>query len=902
MPSLSEPFVQSILSSSGTGTTVVLPSEIAAEFWRRELVRYGNRRAIREDCVVSWDRFKEHAFDLRTDRMPANRVIRGLFVEQLLRENARSPFLDRIVPRTAAAEAEGFRAHLTRALPALPAARALESHAKRRPGLASLTADLAQIERRYVAFLDAYGLFEPGWLERSPAYRGGEHLLVMPELAEDYPEFASALAQVPAVPVPRGELPALTLYPDALVELEGALGRIAALLDRGTAPEAIVLTVGDLDRLSDRVRQAAETVEVPLSFRHGIPLARSAAGRFFAAFAPVVDSGFSVASVRRLLLNRAVPFVDHATNARLVLSGVRAGCLGGRAQPDPRWRRIDGAAERDLITLLMRELPALVSARSATELRRGLYRLLSRLIDRDRWDPEDERLLERCLEELRTLADLEATGLTVSAPYRFWIGLLAEQVYVPRVSGRGVAVLPYRVGAALYPEHHILINMTSATTRVSICDYPFLTDAEREEIGDAVADRNLSRRFTHAYACSGGTVVLSCSRTGWEGPTLPPGDFVAEGRIADPSGTISPFAAWREEERFGDPLRRVYRLQRTGSIEYARAVRSPAAIDLTERPIEAPDLVAGTLEAQRHRLRPDLVSLSAVDIERFRACPFSYLLERALRIRETDLDVDPDSARDIGSLYHAALEELFRELYEAGEAFDPERAGAYHERLRAIVRSKSARGPGMVPVYVYAAMEPLADRVFARLLEHDAQLIAGHRVELVEEWGRRLDLEAGVYLVGRVDRVTRGPDESLTLVDYKKRSVPSGKALSGDRPEATGVSRLPEVDRRDERDRIGSIQIPFYVGLLEARGERVSTAAFYSLEEGKPQLVIAGGCDVKKPVMSRERMEEVMVLVDDIVREMARRLVRGDYGCADGGARCGGCAFRGVCRSRFVVR
>ena len=901
MPSLSEPFAQSIFSSSGTRTTIVLPSEIAAEFWRRELIRSGSVRAVREDRIVSWDRFKEHAFDLRTDRRPANRIIRGIFAEQILAENTDGPFLSRIVPRAAAA-AEGFRAHLTRMLPALPRARALETSATRHPGLASLIADLSRIEQRYARFLEAFGLFEPGWLERSPAYRGGDHLLVMPELAEDYPEFARALADVPVMSVPRGDLPELRFYPDSRTELDAALGEIAALLDGGTPPEAIVLTVGDLDRLSDRVRQAAEVVDVPLSFRHGIPLSRSAAGRFFAAFTDVVRSGFSLDAVRRLLLNRAVPWTDYATNAKLVLAGARAGCLGGQAHPDPRWRRVGGSAERGLIDLLMRELPALTSARSAAALRSGLYRLLSRLIDRDRWDPEDERLVERCLEELRTLADLEATGLTVNAPYRFWMGLLAERLYVPRTNDRGVAVLPYRVGAALYPDHHVLLNMSSVTTRVSICGYPFLNEAEREEIGDSVADRTMSGLFAHAYAVSGRTVTASCSRTGWDGPALPPGDFVAAGRVVDAAGTFSPFRAWADEEQFGAPPDRIYRLQRSGSREYASALRAPSAIDLTEHPIEAPDLVAGTLRAQRHRLRTELISLSAADIDRFRACPFSYLLERPLGIREPDLDVDPDSARDIGSLYHAALEELFRGLHDSGERFDPEHTDDYHDRLLAIVREKSARGPGMVPAFVYTAMESLAERVFARLLEHDARLIADHRIEIVEEWGRRLDLEAGVYLVGRIDRVTRGADGTLTLVDYKKRSVPSGKGQSGDRKEATGVALLPEAGRAEERDRIASVQIPFYMGLLESRGERVSTAAYYSLEEGKAQLVIADGQDGTKPVMSRERMEEVMVLVDDMVRETARRLVRGDYRCAAGGAPCGGCAFRGVCRSRFVVR
>lgn len=918
MPSFSEAFTRTILETAASGTTVVLPSELAAEFWRLEVIRCGELRAIRSGRVVSWDRFKERAFELRTDRRPANRVVRAVFARQLIAENAQKRFLRRVVPPSAASAADGFREYVTQMLSVLPRAETLAEPAARDPELGRLVADLRELERRYTAFLDRHGLFEPAWLERTPAYRGGDHLLVMPELAEDYAEFAPALAQVPQVTVPKTELPHLQLYPDSRTELEDTLGAIAGLLDAGAAPESIVLTVGDLEALRVRLRQAADIAEVPLSFRQGVPLAGSATGRFLGAAGEVVRSGFSLETVKRFLLNRAVPWRNYATNASLVAAGARAGCLGTGARPDPRWRRVEGIAERELIDLLIGELPGITGAPSAAGLRSRLFRLFSRLIDRDRWDPQEERLLQRCLEELRSLADIEANGLKVLSPYRFWMDLLARQLYVPRENNRGVAVLPYRVGAVLYPDHHFVINASNAATSVRICRYPFLTEAEREQIGERVADRSLTDLFLRAYAVSGRSVAVSCSRTGWDGPSLPPGDFVAGGRIADAPAGANALLAWRNEERFNTPPARVYRLQVAGAQAYAATARPPGARDLTEQPLRTPQLIERALDAQRHRSRPDLISMSAADIEEFRACPFSYLLARVLELRDPELEIDPDSARDIGTLYHETLEELFRGLHDRGERFDPEALDEYGGRLSQIVRAYTSRGPGMVPVFVYEALRPLAERVFARLLEHDARLIAGHTVELVEEWGRRLDLETGVYLVGRMDRVTRGPVGSLTLVDYKKRRVPTGKAQSAESREPTGVSALPEPEREGERERLGSIQIPLYITLLEHRDERVTSAAYYSLEDGKAMRVIADGSSAdeasadetadSRPVMTRERMDEIIVLVHDIVRETTSRLVAGDYRCVapggsltDGGRRCAGCVFRGVCRTRFVV-
>ncbi len=906
MSPFSEAFTRSILDAAARGTTIVLPSELAAEFWRYEIVRCGALPAIREHRIASWDRFKERAFELRTDRRPANRVVRAVFARQLIGENGQARFLQRVVPPSAAASADGFRDYLAQILSVLPRRRALEGPGAQDPELGRLVTDLRALEHRYTAFLDAHELYEPAWLERAPAYRGGDHLLVMPELAEDYPEFAPALAEVPRVAIPEAELPQLQLHPDSRTELETTLGAIAGLLDSGVAPESIALTVGDLETLRSRLHEAAQIAEVPLSFRQGIPLASSAAGRFLTALGEVVSSGFGLGPMKRMLLNRAVPWKSYATNANLVAGGARAGCLGGGGRPDPRWRRVRGEPERALVDLLMGELPVITGASSVASLRSRLFRLLARLIDRDRWDPREERLLQRCLEELRSLADMEASGLRIPSPYRFWMDLLASQLYVPRGLERGVAVLPYRVGALLYPDHHFVVNASNRATTVRIRRYPFLTEAEREQIGGQVADRTLTDLFLRAYAVSGRSVTVSCGRTGFDGPALPPGDFVAGGCITNAPAGASARLAWRSEERFEAFPARVYRLQAEGAQAYAATARRPGASDLTRQPLGTPQLVDGALNAQRHRGGQELISLSAADIEGFRACPFSYLLARVLRLRDPELEVDPDNPRDIGTLYHEALEELFRELHDRGDRFSPSLLDEYARRLGEIVRRHGARGPGMVPVYVYEAIEPLTERVFARLLEHDARLIAGHTVELVEEWGRRVDLETGVYLAGRIDRVTRGQDGGLTLVDYKKRSVPTGKALAAGSREATGVGGLPEPERAAERDLLGSIQIPFYISLLEHRNERVTGAVYYSLEEGKPVPVIADDTTTARPVMTRERLDEIIVLVDDIVRETTRRLAAGDYRCAashgsDGGRRCAGCVFRGVCRTRFVV-
>ena len=64
--------IDALLTHPADRTALVFPSEIAAEFWRRSATLPGAQRAIREDRFVSWDRFKEEAFEIRESALPVN--------------------------------------------------------------------------------------------------------------------------------------------------------------------------------------------------------------------------------------------------------------------------------------------------------------------------------------------------------------------------------------------------------------------------------------------------------------------------------------------------------------------------------------------------------------------------------------------------------------------------------------------------------------------------------------------------------------------------------------------------------------------------------------------------------------------------------------------------------------
>jgi hypothetical protein len=867
-------------------STLVFPSEIAAEFWRRAAVTGGNRRAVREDRLISWDTFKETAFSFHSDAAPANRTARTVFAERFLAANESSPVLTELVRPEFAAEARGFARSIVSILPRIPAALVVLRN-RREGRLGRIRRDLQVLETAYSEFMDSHGFFEPGWMQSGRRFLGGDYTLVMPELTEDFGDIAPAVTHLEVVRHAQVPDTRLQLYDDAWSDLRSVMHRIASLLDAGQDPEDIFLTVCDLDSLADRVRHVAEEFDVPVLLRTGRTLMDSPVGRFIRAIGAVDDSGFSVARVERLLLNAAVPLAAQTAASELVLAGVQAGALGGSGKRESRWSRVAraGGPVKELLATVERLVPVIAGAATFAELRSSFNQLLATTVDRTRWQPRDERVLERVQEELRSLAVFEQrTGLEIESPYRFWTNRLEELRYVPQADYSGVPVLPWRVAAATCPAHHFVVNANHSATSVLARSLPFLGDADRGSLADELTDRDLTADFMRCYLASGLEVRVSASRQTFDGPGLPSGYFVASGQVEDAgtAGIKSPRGP----------------LAMRGEIEYSRGRREDIGSgDFTRERLVDLQTLDIALESLRSRSSPDLIRLSYSHIDLYRACPFQYLLVKCLAVSELEFRIDPENPATLGSLYHGILAAFFTELAELGEKFERVRLAAMRERLDRIADEFHNRRPGMIPDIVYAVRRELFERIADALLENDAHLIEGHSPLFAEAWRRENEAAEGYVLVGQVDRATRAPDGSLHLVDYKKGRVPRKVDLN-----AGSRDTLPEVEPEDlvaQAHRLGSVQIPLYVRLLELGGEHVSGAGYYSLEKGEFLCVFderAGGCD--RPAMSRERFNQIMEIVDQVVRETAENVQGGDFRCNPD---CDGCGLRSICRTRYHV-
>lgn len=190
---------------------------------------------------------------------------------------------------------------------------------------------------------------------------------------------------------------------------------------------------------------------------------------------------------------------------------------------------------------------------------------------------------------------------------------------------------------------------------------------------------------------------------------------------------------------------------------------------------------------------PELVSASR--LEAWAKCPRSYLFGHVLgveRVEEPErrFDIDPLTR---GSIVHAILEEFVRDAIDSKHAFNTW-TDADHVRLQEIAathfdRAEQEGATGRAILWRAERVRLAAE--LDRLLVNDAQRLAkGYRPVAVEMSfsDTQIELPDGhvLHMRGSIDRVDRGLDGSLAVIDYKTGSAGAYSKLSELDPHHSG--------------------------------------------------------------------------------------------------------------------
>jgi len=872
----------------------VFPTEVAARSWLRRAFRLTPRRALPADRFLSWDQFAERALDYGDRGRPATPAARALFAAGMLAENRRRRVFRQLVPEAAAAEPLAFLPMLRDLLPHL-------HQLDRLPGewpsfSAGKLADLRLLAREYRLFLQRAKLFEPSFHEPTVRAQAKAYRLFYPEVLEEFPALERRLAACPQItivhlpPADPSACPPLTAWEDCRQEIAWVLTRVAELLDAGTEPAEVALTVADLPALEAPLRRQAELLEVPLAIHRRRPLAEYPPCRVFDRIRVSVETGFSLPALRDLLLDRSLPWREEELGRALIGLGTelrvhdrweQAFLLAGRRGRPPAVDRLRAHFRR-----LQAELSEIAGAPDFRRLKERLTRFSKSLLDATRWRREELDAYQFALTTLDPLA--EALPFTAGLPdsaFLTWLACLKLASYGPQVTEAGVAVHAFPVSAGIAVEHHFVIGVSQEATRHPLKLLPFLGAHEEQALGLAGRELDLAEARLRLYSLSGRSVRFSYARRDPGRSHLPAGFFVSSRavRAAEPALRPDPYAveaaAWAGTGSLLPPLLPV---QEEGFRRARPTALTPKAWDAAAEQLADPALLAGVLG--RLRDPSGLLRLSPTGMELYCGCPFRFLLEKALGLAEEEDSPVAVEPREFGSLMHRVLQRFGRRVQqeEPDSRLDPAQAERYAGWLRGIVHRVFRDWARERPVPVEPARRRALRRALElaeRFIERELAELAGTRFVDTEHYARRELAEAGVLLHGSIDRIS-ADEQGYLLIDYKKNTTPTAAQIFAEEPT--------------------SLQMPFYLELLAGEGLEVHAAAFYSIEQGKYRWVFADRRTASRPMADGEAMAEARAALRRRAAGVAAALAAGDFTIPPRPA-CDSCGQRPVCRHRYAV-
>ena len=155
------------------------------------------------------------------------------------------------------------------------------------------------------------------------------------------------------------------------------------------------------------------------------------------------------------------------------------------------------------------------------------------------------------------------------------------------------------------------------------------------------------------------------------------------------------------------------------------------------------------------------VALNVTAIDRLRGDPYQFYAQAILRLRSLDgLDADPSAAWQ-GTVVHNVMERWHKAGGRAGELLAIAAEELAEMQAHPVTRS-----------LWWPRLEKALQWVDARIARDAGE----GRVVLASEIKGHFQL-AGVTIKGRADRIDRGADGSLIVVDYKTGKAPTGKQV-----------------------------------------------------------------------------------------------------------------------------
>ncbi|MEX6724469.1 double-strand break repair protein AddB [Parapedomonas caeni] len=339
------------------------------------------------------------------------------------------------------------------------------------------------------------------------------------------------------------------------------------------------------------------------------------------------------------------------------------------------------------------------------------------------WAGEAGRALSARLAELVRLGAL--IGPLTPADYPALFHAWLDDVVVRQSAGSHPRLAVWGTIEARLQRADLMIlgGLNEGTWPATPAPDPWLAPAIRRQLGLPTPERRIGQSaHDFAQALGARRVLLTRARKDGTAPTVPSRLLL---RLETASGGALPPAS--------------------DLLAVARALDAPAVIRAAEPPAPAPDPA----------LRPR--QLSVTEVEKLLTDPYAFYARRMLGLRRLDpLATDPDPSA-FGTLVHDGLDQWWK--------------GGDHS-----VEALRTHLLGQLEAHIRQPLPLLLQRPRILLI---ADWVVGRIAERAPDWAVADTEVSGaimlgdITLTGRADRIDRGTDGRLAIVDYKTGAPPS---------------------------------------------------------------------------------------------------------------------------------
>ncbi|WP_407428456.1 PD-(D/E)XK nuclease family protein [Treponema sp.] len=942
--------IQSLLTEqiSNQNCVFVFPTDIACQKWADWVIRNTEVKAVAMERFLAWDKFKGECIRSEiTELKTVPSIMRKIFAHCLIQKNAENPFFKSLIIKEYASEASSFADWISSILPSLKMWKNIREKQEKIQKI-SLSSD--EDDSQFVKFYEEYKnsgftddededfeilyseyekflaenkLFDPAWVEPDFSGDGREYFLIYPETLEDWEQYRFKLSQeekIHFVSVPENEGEYVSyFFENSSLELKNT----ALVLRRFHDEEKIewsdmAVSVPNLDNFGSYIDREFSLFEIPHTLRYSRPLSSYGAASLFAQIQECVESRFSYESLKNLLLNEDLPWLNKAVIENLLLFGRMNNCIctagdqesehgkivtvWDEAFKEPKDDRGNGINQDELIKNLYKNLVKylvpLVNAQTFEEVRKKYEEFRETFFDMAEFQKMElsNNVLSRCISSLNEIVELEKAypSYKVSSPFSFFVNHLSRVQYLSQGEVRAVQVYPYRTAAAAPYKVQIVLDSTQDSLSVaeSFKMLDFMNENKRRlfiKIGEidkssGFADTDPTFDFVKMYQHSAAKhAYFSASRHAYNGEY-----GFAYGKMEK---TV------QFDSKIELPKLRFNRQEKGFTLWKCRLENEKEDSGFFEKSEEFTKMIQNRLhllkenpegKIKKNPLLLNKIEISQTALKNYFQCPRRWLFKNVFKLESLDNEAQLIDEYISGTLNHRIFELFFKTLSEEKEMLAPsdtdsEKLGEKFKEIlvKSINTAVSDENleSAFKEVYGENFSKNKASRTTVRVISSQYKIDKKNPAEtnpnfrLLEKSLAHLCALFRGCKVHAVEKEVQALPENSEEGYYFSGTVDCILSLPNERAfiiidfKTTAVPTNIFVKEAEEGKpkKIIDFQLPMYIYLLENNIEEkerlnVETAAFYSIRECKESCLLGNAPNALKPDEKTTRENAELVI------------------------------------------